>query len=225
MGNQSKNHFHVLSPLFVGALISIVPDSCLLWNCVQMISERPSARLLSFPQNLVRPGRLASCAGWASALPMIRFYRNAGRITVPAEHWFGSALHRSINWPCSDAAGRGAGAPCGSAASFTISNRLRQFSSHQSAVLGVYVVVVAGLARRTESHSTRNGPALAPSRRRFDLEISITWSLGRSAPRDRSRDSPTDPRELSASSPNGSEFPAILPSASAASLEPARSSG
>ena len=25
-------------------------------------------------------------------------------------HWFGNALHCGINWPCSDAAGRGAGA-------------------------------------------------------------------------------------------------------------------
>ena len=69
------------------------------------------------------------------------------------------------------------------------------FSSHGSAVLGVYAVVVAGLARRTESHSTRNGPTLAPSRCRFDLEISITWSLARWAPPDRPRDSPTDPRD------------------------------
>jgi hypothetical protein len=57
------------------------------------------------------------------------------------------------------------------------------FSPHRSAVLGVYVVVVAGLARRTENHSTRNRPALPPSRYRFDLEISIAWSLARWAPR------------------------------------------
>jgi hypothetical protein len=44
-------------------------------------------------------------------------------------------------------------------------------------------VVVAGLARRTKSHSTRNGPALAPSRYRFDLEISITWLPARGRPR------------------------------------------
>jgi hypothetical protein len=43
---------------------------------------------------------------------MIRFYRNnaiePGQIIVPGEHWFGSALHCSINWRCSDAPGRGA---------------------------------------------------------------------------------------------------------------------
>jgi hypothetical protein len=69
------------------------------------------------------------------------------------------------------------------------------FSPHRSAVLGVHVVVVAGLARRTESHSTRNRPALAPSRYRFDLEISITPSLARWTPADRPRDPPTDPRD------------------------------
>jgi hypothetical protein len=57
------------------------------------------------------------------------------------------------------------------------------FSLHRSPVLGVYVVVVAGLARRTGSHSIRNGPPLAPSRYRFDSEISITWSLARWRPR------------------------------------------
>jgi hypothetical protein len=57
------------------------------------------------------------------------------------------------------------------------------FSLHRSAVLGVYVVVVAGLARRTESHPTGNRPALAPSRYHFDLEISVTWSLARWRPR------------------------------------------
>jgi len=83
---------------------------------------------------------------------------------VPAEHWFGNALHCSINWPCSDAAARGA----------------RVFA-HRSGVLGFYVVVMAGLARPTENLSTRNRPALAPSRRRFDWEISITrrWRGGR----------------------------------------------
>jgi hypothetical protein len=35
--------------------------------------------------------------------------------------------------------------------------------------LGVYVVVVARLVQRTENQATRNGPALAPSRYRFDL--------------------------------------------------------
>jgi hypothetical protein len=69
------------------------------------------------------------------------------------------------------------------------------FSLHRSAVLGVYVVVVAGLARRTESHPTGNRPALAPSRYHFDLEISVTWSLARWAPQDRPRDSATDPRD------------------------------
>jgi hypothetical protein len=69
------------------------------------------------------------------------------------------------------------------------------FSPHRSAVLGLYVVVVARLVQRTENHSTRNGPALAPSRYRFDLEISITWSLARWAPQDRPRDSPTDRRD------------------------------
>ena len=69
------------------------------------------------------------------------------------------------------------------------------FSPHRSAVLGVYVVVVAGLARRTKSHSTRNRPALAPSRYRSDLEISISWSLVRWTPADRPRDPPTDPRD------------------------------
>jgi hypothetical protein len=57
------------------------------------------------------------------------------------------------------------------------------FSTHRSALLGVHVVVVAGLARRTESHSTRNRLALAPSGYRFDLEISITWSLAGGRPR------------------------------------------
>jgi hypothetical protein len=97
---------------------------------------------------------------------------------VPAEHWFGNALHCSINWPCSDAAARGA----------------RVFA-HRSGVLGFYVVVMAGLARPTENLSTRNRPALAPSQYRFDLEISITWSLARWAPQDRPRNSPTDPRD------------------------------
>jgi hypothetical protein len=69
------------------------------------------------------------------------------------------------------------------------------FSPHRSAVLGVYVVVVAGLARRAKSHSTRNRPALAPSRYRSDLEISISWSLARWTPADRPRDPPTDPRD------------------------------
>jgi hypothetical protein len=55
-------------------------------------------------------------------------------------------------------------------------------SPDRSALLGVYVVVVVGLARRTESGSTRNCPAMAPSRYRFDLEISITWSLARWTP-------------------------------------------
>ena len=59
----------------------------------------------------------------------------------------------------------------------------------------VYFVVVAGLARRAESHSTRNRPALAPSRYRSDLEISISWSLARWTPADRPRDPPTDPRD------------------------------
>jgi hypothetical protein len=69
------------------------------------------------------------------------------------------------------------------------------FSPHRSALLGVYVVVVVGLARRTESGSTRNCPAMAPSRYRFDLEISITWSLAGWTPADRPRDPPTDPRD------------------------------
>jgi hypothetical protein len=42
---------------------------------------------------------------------------------IVAGHRFGSALHCSINWPCSDAA--------------------PVFSPHRWAVLGVYVVVVA----------------------------------------------------------------------------------
>jgi hypothetical protein len=53
---------------------------------------------------------------------MIRFYRNvieAARIIVPAEPWFGSALHRDA-------------APA--------------FSLHRLAFLGIYVVVVARLA-------------------------------------------------------------------------------
>ena len=49
-------------------------------------------------------------------------------------------------------------------------------------------MVVAGLARRTKSHSTRNRPALAPSRYRSDLEISISWSLARWTPANRPRD-------------------------------------
>jgi hypothetical protein len=60
---------------------------------------------------------------------------------------------------------------------------------------GVYVVLAAGLARRTKSHSTRNRPALAPSRYRSDLEIAISWSLARWTPADRPRDPPTDPRD------------------------------
>jgi hypothetical protein len=36
------------------------------------------------------------------------------------------------------------------------------FSASRSATLTVYVVVVAGLARGTDRHSARNGPALAP---------------------------------------------------------------
>ena len=54
------------------------------------------------------------------------------------------------------------------------------FSPHRSAVLGVYVVVVAGLARRTKSRSTRNRPALAPSRYRSDKYRSRgRWRGGR----------------------------------------------
>ena len=54
------------------------------------------------------------------------------------------------------------------------------FSSHQSVVLGVYVVVVIGLARRTKSRSTRNRPALAPSRYRTDKYRSRgPWRGGR----------------------------------------------
>jgi hypothetical protein len=113
---------------------------------------------------------------------MIGFCRNAIEAARahhrPAEHWFGSALHCSINWQCSDAAGRGA----------------RIFDS-STAVLGIPVVVVAGLARRTDSHSARNRPALAPAGYRFDLEILITWSLARGTPADRPRDPPTDPRD------------------------------
>ena len=51
-------------------------------------------------------------------------------------------------------------------------------------LLGIYVMVVAGLARRTRGYSSRNGPPLAPSRYRFDLEVSIAWSLARWAPQD-----------------------------------------
>jgi hypothetical protein len=69
------------------------------------------------------------------------------------------------------------------------------FSPRRLGVLGVYVMVDAGLTRHTESHSTRNRPALAPPRYRFDLEISITWSLARWTPADRPRDPPTDPRD------------------------------
>jgi hypothetical protein len=68
------------------------------------------------------------------------------------------------------------------------------FSPYRSAVLGVYVAVVVGLARRIESHSTRNRLALAPPRYRFDLEISIAWSLARWAPENLPRDSSNDPR-------------------------------
>ena len=56
-------------------------------------------------------------------------------------------------------------------------------------------MVVAGLARRTRGYSTRNGPPLAPSRYRFDLEVSIASSLARWAPQDCRGDSPTDPRD------------------------------
>jgi hypothetical protein len=73
--------------------------------------------------------------------------------------------------------------------------RRPRFSAHRSAVLGVHVVLVAGLARRAESHSTRNSPELASSGYRCDLEISITWSLARWTPADRPRDPPTDPRD------------------------------
>ena len=65
------------------------------------------------------------------------------------------------------------------------------FSPHRSVVLGVCVVVVARLARRTKSHSTRNRPALAPSGYRSDLEISISWSPARWTPADRPRDPAT----------------------------------
>ena len=44
-------------------------------------------------------------------------------------------------------------------------------------------MVVAGLARRTRGYSTRNGPPLAPSRYRFDLEVSISWLWRRGRPR------------------------------------------
>jgi len=44
-------------------------------------------------------------------------------------------------------------------------------------------MVVAGLARRTCGCSTRNGPPLAPSRYRFDLEVSISWLWRRGRPR------------------------------------------
>jgi hypothetical protein len=70
------------------------------------------------------------------------------------------------------------------------------FSPHRSAVLGIYVVVVAGLARRTESHSTGNRPAPPPSRYRFDLEISRGRWRGR-RPQNCPRDSSTDPRDSS----------------------------
>jgi hypothetical protein len=69
------------------------------------------------------------------------------------------------------------------------------FSPHRSVVLSICVVVVARLARRTKSHSTRNRPALAPSGYRSDLEISISWSLARWTPAHRPRDPPTDPRD------------------------------
>jgi hypothetical protein len=69
------------------------------------------------------------------------------------------------------------------------------FSLHRSALLGIYLMVVAGLARRTRGYSTRNGPSLAPSRYCFDLEVSITRPLARGAPQDRRQDSPTDPRD------------------------------
>jgi hypothetical protein len=61
------------------------------------------------------------------------------------------------------------------------------FSPHRSAVLGAYVV--ARLVRRTESHQPGTVLQLAPSRYRFDFELSITWSLARWAPQDRPRDS------------------------------------
>jgi hypothetical protein len=60
--------------------------------------------------------------------------RLPGQIIVPAEPWFGSALHCSI-------IGRAQ----------TQRDAAPAFSSHQSVVLGVYVVVVAGLARRIET--------------------------------------------------------------------------
>jgi hypothetical protein len=59
---------------------------------------------------------------------------------------------------------------------------------------GIPVVVVAGLARSPDHHSTRNSPALASSRNISDLEVSITWSLARRAPQDRRRDPPSDRR-------------------------------
>jgi hypothetical protein len=64
----------------------------------------------------------------------------------------------------------------------------------RSAVLGFPVVVVAGLARSPDYHSTRNSPALASSRNICDLEVSITWALARRAPQDRRRDPPSDRR-------------------------------
>jgi hypothetical protein len=100
--------------------------------------------------------------------------------------------------PSSCPPGVGLGVRCAAASigsAQTQRHAVPAFSPHRSAVLDVYVVVVAGLARRTKSDSTRNRPALAPPRYRFDLEISITWSPARWAPRDRPRNSPTDPRD------------------------------
>ena len=113
---------------------------------------------------------------------MIRFYRNAIE-AARARH----RARRALVWECV--------ALQRQLAVQAQRDATPAFSTHRSAVLGVRVVVVVGLARRTESHSTRNRPALGPSGYRFDLEISITWSLARWAPADRPRDPPTDPRD------------------------------
>jgi len=46
-------------------------------------------------QNLVRPGTLANCAGWAWAPPMIGFYRNA--IEAARAH---HRARRALVWEC-----------------------------------------------------------------------------------------------------------------------------
>ena len=85
---------------------------------------------------------------------------------------------------CPSSVGLGVrGAAASSGGPRTPRNASRAFSPYRPALLGIYVMVVAGLARRTCGCSTRNGPPLAPSRYRFDLEVSISWLWRRGRPR------------------------------------------